>query len=196
MFANRYTAIVDACSLVGVLGRNLLLSLAEAEFFRLRWSPAILDETQAALAKMFAAKGKPSPESEAENARKQMEDAFPDALVTGFDHLLSLGAILPDSNDAHVLAAAIKTQAQAIITENLKDFPSEALGLYNLEARTLDDFVADTIALDEGRAVPAINRMRARLKRPELTADALLTQCEANSLLATADVLRPHLGSI
>ncbi len=36
MFANRYTALVDACSLASVMRRNLLLSLAEAEFFRLR----------------------------------------------------------------------------------------------------------------------------------------------------------------
>lgn len=38
VFANRYTAFVDACSLVGVLKRNLLLTLAEAGFFRIRWS--------------------------------------------------------------------------------------------------------------------------------------------------------------
>ena len=50
MFANRYTAVVDACSLVGTLRRNLLLTLAEAEFFRIRWSEVILDETETAIA--------------------------------------------------------------------------------------------------------------------------------------------------
>lgn len=38
MFANRFTALIDACALAGALKRNLLLTLAEAEFFRLRWS--------------------------------------------------------------------------------------------------------------------------------------------------------------
>ena len=35
-------------------------------------------------------------------------------------------------------------------------------------------FIADTIALDEGRAVAAIRRMRERLRRPEMTAGDLL----------------------
>ena len=34
MFANRYTALVDACTLVSAPRRDLLLTLAEAEFFR------------------------------------------------------------------------------------------------------------------------------------------------------------------
>lgn len=49
MFVNRYAALVEARSLVGVWRRNLLLSLAEAEFFRLRWSQTILDKTERAL---------------------------------------------------------------------------------------------------------------------------------------------------
>lgn len=53
MFANRFTAFIDACSLAGALKRNLLLTLAEAEFFRLRWSIKVLDETEAAIAKFF-----------------------------------------------------------------------------------------------------------------------------------------------
>ncbi len=50
MFANRYTAFIDACTLAGTLKRNLLLTLAEAEFFRVRWSEQVLDETEAAIA--------------------------------------------------------------------------------------------------------------------------------------------------
>ena len=42
MFANRFTVLVDACSLFSPLTRNFLLSLAEGEFFRLRWSARIL----------------------------------------------------------------------------------------------------------------------------------------------------------
>lgn len=57
MFANRYTALVDACSLADALRRNLLLTLAEAEFFRLRWSENILSETERAIAEIAAAKG-------------------------------------------------------------------------------------------------------------------------------------------
>jgi hypothetical protein len=57
MFANRYTALVDACSLAMVLRRNLLLTLAEAEFFRIRWSETILVETTSAIVRMLEKKG-------------------------------------------------------------------------------------------------------------------------------------------
>ena len=56
MFANRFTALIDACALAGALKRNLLLTLAEAEFFRLRWSDQILDETEAAIEAILTGK--------------------------------------------------------------------------------------------------------------------------------------------
>lgn len=196
MFANRYTALIDACSLVGVLGRNILLTLAEAEFFRLRWSDVILGEAEKALADLFAIRGIADAAQRARQSRLQMEAAFPEAMVTAFEEFMPLGADLPDPNDAHVLAAAVKTQAQVIVTENLKDFPPAVLAVRNLEARKIDDFIADTIALDEGRAIPAIRSMRERLRRPEKTPEALLRDCEAYGLIATADLLREFTGSI
>ena len=57
MFSNRVTALVDACSLAEVLRRNLMLTLAEAGFFRLRWSRRILDETEEAIRRIVAHKG-------------------------------------------------------------------------------------------------------------------------------------------
>ena len=54
MFANRFTAFVDACTLASALKRNLLLTLAEAEFYRIRWSAIVLEETQKAIEKILA----------------------------------------------------------------------------------------------------------------------------------------------
>jgi hypothetical protein len=54
-FANRYTAFIDACVLAGALRRDILLSLAEAEFFRVRWSRPFMDETRGAIASMLSA---------------------------------------------------------------------------------------------------------------------------------------------
>jgi hypothetical protein len=48
VFANRFTALVDACVLAGALKRNLVLTRAEADLFHIRWSDRILDETEAA----------------------------------------------------------------------------------------------------------------------------------------------------
>jgi predicted nucleic acid-binding protein len=196
LFANRFTALVDACTLVSPLKRNLLLSLAEAGFFRLRWSGRILDETEAAVEKILSGKGVTDAAAQAERARNNMEAAFEDAMVTDFDHLLPVATGLPDPDDAHVVAAAVKTQAAMIVTENLKDFPPLILDPLNLDAKSADEFIADTIALDEGRAVAAIRNMRERFKKPAMTTDALLLKMEAEGLLETADLLKPYLDSL
>ena len=196
MFANRFTAIIDACTLADTLKRNLLLTLAEAGFFRLRWSGPILDETEAAIDGILRKKGRADAADRAKRARASMEAAFEDAMVTDFDIFLPAAAGLPDPDDAHVVAAAIKTQAAMIVTENLKDFPAAILDTLDIEAKPADEFIADTIALDEGRAVAAIRRMRERFEKPEMTAEELLLSMEATGLVEAVNLLRPHVESL
>lgn len=196
MFANRYTAFIDACTLVSVWRRNLLLTLAEAEFFRVRWSEKVLEETERAITRLMDERGIVDSKTRAAQSVASMRAAFPEALVEDFSLFEATTYGLPDRNDEHVLAAAIKTQAQALVTENLSDFPASVLSPLAIEARSADDFIADTIALEEGRAVAAINRMRLRLKRPELTPEDMLRSLEAHGLLETASVLAPHIESI
>lgn len=196
MFANRFTAFIDACTLASALKRNLLLSLAEAEFFRVRWSALVLDETEKAIEEILKGKGVEDAAHRASRARAGMEAAFEEAMVTDFDQFLGVCCNLPDPNDAHVLAAALKTQAAMIVTDNLKDFPEALLAPLNIEAKSADAFIADTIALDPGRAVAAIRRMRERFKRPEKTAELLLLDMEAMGLTETVDALRSHVLSL
>jgi hypothetical protein len=196
LFANRFTALIDACTLADTLKRNLLLTLAEAGFFRLRWSGPILDETEAAIDGILRKKGRTDAADRAKRARASMEAAFEDAMVTDFDIFLPAAAGLPDPDDAHVVAAAIKTQAAMIVTENLKDFPAATLATLDMEAKSADEFIADTIALDEGRAVAAIRRMRERFEKPQMTAGALLLSMEATGLVEAVNLLRPHVESL
>lgn len=196
MFANRYTAFIDACTLVSVWRRNLLLTLAEAEFFRLRWSEKVLEETERAITRLMHERGIADSKARARQSVDAMRTAFPEALVEDFGLFEATNYGLPDRNDEHVLAAAIKTQAQALVTENLSDFPASVLTPLAIEVRNADDFIADTIALEEGRAVAAINRMRLRLKRPELTPEDMLRSLEAHGLLETASVLAHHIESL
>lgn len=196
MFANRYTAFIDACTLVSVWRRNLLLTLAEAEFFRVRWSEKVLEETERAITRLMDERGIAGSKARAMQSVGAMRTAFPEALVEDFGLFEATTYGLPDRNDEHVLAAAIKTQAQALVTENLSDFPASVLTPLAIEVRNADDFIADTIALEEGRAVAAINRMRLRLKWPELTPEDMLRSLEAHGLLETASVLAPHIESL
>lgn len=190
MFANRFTVLVDACSLVPALNRNLLLSLAEAEFFRVRWSTAILDEAERAIAKVIAAKGLPDARDRAKRARANMERAFGEAAVAGYESLIEGLSELPDPEDTHVIAAAIKTRASVIVTENLGHFPARLLLPLNLEAKTADAFIADTVDLDPGRAVAAIRQMRERFRKPAKSPEVLLLDMEAAGLMQTVDALR------
>jgi hypothetical protein len=196
LFANRFTAFVDACSLVGALKRNLLLTLAEAEFYRLRWSAPVLDEVERAIARLFSERGHADPKAEATRQRTRMETAFPEAMVSDFEAFLPSCKALPDPDDAHVVAAALKTQAFTIVTDNLKDFPPAVLTPLNLEARSTDSFLADTITLDPGKAAAAIRTMRERFKRPEVTAERLFIIMEAEGLTQTVDGLRAHALSL
>lgn len=188
--------MLDACALVGPLKRNLLLSLAEAEFFRVRWSARILDEAERAIAKLLTDRGVVDAERRAACARRAMERAFEDAAVTGYEALIGGLKNLPDPDDAHVIAAAVKTRASVIVTDNIKHFPAELLTQLDLEAKTTDAFLADTIDLDIGRAVAAVRRMRERLRRPEKSPEVLLLDMGAVGLTQTVDILREHLPSL
>lgn len=198
MLTYRFTALVDACSLANVLGRNALLSLAEAGLFRVRWSRAILDETERALCGMFEKRGDLAEEARAKSRRAvaAMERAFEPATVEPVSPALveSLAAELPDPDDAHVVAAAITCQASTIVTENIRDFPAEVLDRFSIGVLSTDRFLADTIDLDHAAAGDAISGMRARLQRPELTRDELLLRFEKNGFIEAAGLLRTVPG--
>lgn len=105
------------------------------------------------------------PEARGVQAVKAMQTTFPEAMVEDFKLTGGAQFGLPDPGDEHVIAAALKTQAQALVTENLKD-SAAICGHLNIEARSPDGFIADTIALEEGGVIAAIRKMRERLKRP------------------------------
>ena len=63
----------------------------------------------------------------AARARRAMERAFEDAAVTGYEGIMGGLKDLPDPDDAHVIAAAVKTRASVIVTDNVKHFPKRRL---------------------------------------------------------------------
>lgn len=75
-----------------------------------------------------------------ERTRELMDASVRDAKVSGYEALIE-ALVLPDPDDRHVLAAAIKAGANAIVTFNLKDFPSDILSKYGIEAIHPDEFV-------------------------------------------------------
>ena len=114
--------------------------------------------------------------------------AIPDALVTGHDVLVP-GLNLPDADDRHVLAAAIRCNASVIVTFNERDFPESVLAPFGIEAQHPDEFAENLFDLDPAAVVAAAQRQRAQLKNPALTTDAYLDVLRRQGLVQTAKAL-------
>jgi hypothetical protein len=117
-----------------------------------------------------------------------MDRAMPDAVVTGYESLIA-GLVLPDADDRHVLAAAIRCNASVIVTFNRKDFPEEALLPYGIEAQHPDEFVDDLFDLEPAVVVAAARRQREALKQPPLTADRYLEILRRQGMVQTCQSL-------
>jgi hypothetical protein len=120
-----------------------------------------------------------------------MGKALPDAKVTGYESLVP-ALELPDPDDRHVLAAAIRAGAQMIVTSNLKDFPPECLSPFAIEAKGPDDFLVDQYHLD-----PVVMNMHVAMitadwaaKRPDSTPGDVYEHLEAAGIIQLTALLR------
>jgi hypothetical protein len=91
-----------------------------------------------------------------------MTEAFPDAMVEGFEELIP--AMRSHDKDRHVLAAAVKGGAHAIVTDNEKHFPAQSLSPYNLECLTADKFLVYQYHLDPDAFIAALREQAADIK--------------------------------
>jgi len=117
----------------------------------------------------------------------------PDCIVGGYDDLIER-LELPDENDRHVLAAAIKVGAQAIVTFNVSDFPESRLSPYGIEAKLPDDFVLDSIHLAPGAIAAVVHQQASSLKNPPRTVGELLDTLREQGLVRSVAKLREMLG--
>lgn len=128
-----FVVVYDACVLYPAPLRDLLVRLASKGVVRARWSEIILDEC---FRNILEQRPDLKPEM-LRRTRELMTKAVADSIVTGFEGLVD-GLSLPDPDDRHVLAVAIRAGAQTIVTFNLKDFPAATLAPYDIEAQHPD----------------------------------------------------------
>lgn len=140
------------------------MHLAANDVIEARWRHAIYDEWIAALSK-----NRPDLTRQSlEKVRDLMNLHARDALVEGFEPLIET-LELPDSNDRHVLAAAIQANAKIIVTLNTKDFPTEILSAHEIEAQCPGDFLCALLQTSAPKVLSAIQGQRAQLRRPPRT---------------------------
>lgn len=170
-----FCALLDTSVLWPSLQRDFLLSLAAVGLYRPLWSEQILDELEHAEHAKLLARGATEDQARARAARllAEMRHAFADAIVSGHDPLIGTYG-LPDPDDEHVVAAAIVGGAGAIITANLKHFPTSIVPPH-IGVLPPAEFARDTVAIDPPRAFAALAEISARYVDPSATVDELLT---------------------
>lgn len=161
-----FVVVYDACVLHDSLLRDLLIRLARKRTLnlRVRWTEQILDEVVQSILERRA-------DLEAERlarTRRLMCEAIPDCLVTGFDPLIA-SIELPDADDRHVLAAAIKSHAQVIVTYNLDHFPATTLRPFHIDAQHPDEFLVSLFDLDPTTVATTFTELVGSLRNPPLT---------------------------
>jgi predicted nucleic acid-binding protein len=127
--------VIDACVLFPTVMREVVLALAEQGLFEPKWSERILEEWARAAAKLG-----PDGEMQARGEVALVKARFPKAIVpphAGVEARLWL----PDPADIHVLAAAVSSSADAILTVNAMDFPKNILAEEGLERLDPDAFL-------------------------------------------------------
>lgn len=169
--------------------RNFLMHLALIGVFRAKWSADVHEEWIRSL----LANRPDLTREKLERTRQLMEKAAPDALVTGYEHLIP-GLQLPDPNDRHVLAAAIRCGASVIVTCNLADFPTTVLGEFDIEAQHPDEFILHLLDLAPGLVLEAAENHRKSLKNPPKTVGEYIDALESQGLTQTASVLREYVA--
>lgn len=172
-----FTAVYDACVLYPAPLRDFLMWLALSGLYRARWTEEIHCEWKRNLLK-----NRPDLSIEQLDRTSQLMDlAIPDACVDSYEDLI-VGLSLPDEDDHHVLAAAIRCGADVIVTFNLKDFPTRSLEPYGIEAQHPDEFVENLFHLDSSAVIAAAQRQRQQLKTPPMDADCFLALLQRQGL--------------
>ena len=175
--STNFTVIYDANIFFGVFRRTVMMHLAQAGIFRARWTEDIHTEWINNLHAL-----RPDiPIEKLQRTRGFIDAAVPDCLVRNY-RAIAKGLELPDENDRHVLAAAIKAGAQVIVTCNLRDFPAAILQEYEIEAQHPDDFILYQKEENLSLVTEKLRRCRAEFKNPPCSVEEFIRRLRTSEL--------------
>jgi predicted nucleic acid-binding protein len=177
-----FSVVLDTCVLYPAHLRDTLLRLADRGLYRVLWSEDIIEELQRNLVE-----GGIAPDSVVRLIR-EMSAAFPDSTVTGYDSLID--GLNCDPKDRHVLAAAVRAGAGAIITFNVGDFPYSSVEPYEIDVIPTDTFLLDLLDLAPGAVVDELTEQATANRREPKSLPALLERLAKAGAPSFADELR------
>lgn len=180
-----FTVVYDANVLYPSALRDILIRLPSTGIYRARWTDEILDE----VFRNLKANRPDLDPKKLDRTRTLMCKAVEDCLVTNYAELIP-NLDLPDPNDRHVLAAAIRCGAQVIVTANKKDFPPAVLKQFDIEAQDADEFLCHQIDLFCTDVQRTVTYASAALKNPPQTVNDFLHALARAGAPTAAELLR------
>ena len=184
-------AVLDASVLYPAPLRDTLVHLAVYKAYKLRVSKDIHSEWINALLRN-------RPElslQKLERTRDLINNIYPNVLVTKYESLIEQ-VTLPDANDRHVLAAAIRCGASVIVTNNLKHFPEKTTSIYNIKALSPDNFISKLIDEDTSLVCEAIKQQRSQLRNPPKSVQEILKTLHKQGLTVTTKKLQEYASQL
>lgn len=185
IYSSNFIAILDACVLYPAPVRDLLLSLADNGLYKPKWSDEIQDEWT----RNLLLKRPDLDQGQLQLTIEAMNDTFPDSNVDKFDSLIP-SINLPDPSDRHVVAAAIRSKADVIVTYNLKHFPKSIESSYDIAIQHPDEFLCNVFDLHPEKAKEAFTKMVKRLKNPPKSQSEVLETLSKSDLKRIIEKLK------
>ncbi|RZT27164.1 PIN domain-containing protein [Kribbella sp. VKM Ac-2569] len=159
-------AFLDANVIRGQQTTDVLLSLANRRVFEPRWTQHVIDEMR---------RNRPPglPEADIDRRIRTMNRAFPDAFTEAPPQGLQ-DRMRADSKDKHVLAGAVYSESEVLVTDNLKDFDPPSSGPDAMRVENLNQFLNRKLRENPDRVQGALRDMLSRYKRDPRTMPALI----------------------
>ena len=178
-------AVLDANVFYSTWVTDPLLCLADAELYEPVWSERIMGEVREHLPSVW----RRATREGVDRYLRTLSMAFPEAEVEGWEPLEEAVAGLPDPDDRHVVAAAVRSGAGVIVTSNLKDFPDACLGRFGLHAVSPDGFLSMLFDDDPDVASSAMRGLVESKRHPPRTMAEEIGRLRGLGLAGFADRL-------
>lgn len=184
-----FVVALDANVLFGYPLRDTLLRAVEAELYRPAWSEQVWTEVTNKL--QDPRRRRPHTPADVQHLMDQVRGAFSDAFVEGYQPLTPNMPV--NKKDRHVVAMAVRSGAQVLVTYNVKHFPAADLAPYNIEVQKPDDFLYNLYLRTPLRMVDIIRDQASLLNNPPKTPDEILDDFKDVRIRRFARAIRAHL---
>ena len=158
-------AVLDANVFYSTWVTDPLLCMADAELYEPVWSRRIMGEVREHLPSVW----RRATREGVDRYLRTLSMAFPEATVGDWEPLEGMVSGLPDPDDRHVVAVAIRSGAHVVVTSNLKDFPDGCLGRFGLRAVSPDGFLSMLFDDDPDAAASAMRGLVKSKRHPPRT---------------------------